>query len=304
MSARLVIALGAALAAAGAIAAAIALGLGGGSSEAEPRALDGSEPIAIAATLTPAAHRVGDPVLARLDVTVDERVVDSSLVEVRAQFAPYELAGDVETATSHRDGVTTLSFSYTIQCLTSACVSDEGALELELPPALVSYVRSDTSRGVDAPTSWPVAILVARSGSGGGPVPAEATLGALPQTTYAISPGLLRGLAIGLAALLIASVFAWLIVAVRPTWRPGTAPDEAPTELDPLGRALDELAAAKGGSIDAQRLALESLATQLELHNGTKLAPLARRLAWSSGAPDAGEIDALAAAARKLEEHA
>ena len=135
-------------------------------------------------------------------------------------------------------------------------------------------------------------------------MPAEATLGALPAATYAVSPDLLRGLAIGLAALLVAAASAWALHLLRPRWKVAGQASEPASESEGLSRALAQLVEARDQSVHAQRLALHELAGELDLPHAPQLAPLARRLAWSSISPDPTEVDALLAAATRLEEHA
>ena len=304
MNARLAIGALVALAAVGAVAAAIVLGLGSGTTEAAPRELDSGEPIAIVTTLSPAVHRLGDLVVARLELTVDPQIVDPGRIDVRAQFAPYEPAREVQVSRRSAAGRSVVEYTYWLQCLASDCVREESPAQIELPQALVSYLRSDTNRGVNRPTSWPTATLVVRAGDGAGSVPAEATLGALPEATYAISPNLLRGLAIGLAALLVAAASAWALYLLRPRWKVGGPASEPASESDGLSCALAQLVEARDQSVNAQRLALHELASELESPHTQQLAPLARRLAWSSVSPERTEVDALLAAATKLEEHA
>jgi hypothetical protein len=291
-----------ALLVAGAISAAVVLGLGSDGSEPASEPRDSSEPIAMATSLSPPTHRIGDLVVARLEVAVDPRRVDPELVVVRAQFTPYELARDVEIARRHAGDLVVVEYSYALQCLSSDCLTDESPGQIELPQAGVSYVQRDTKLGVDTQTPWPTATLVARTGDGAGSVPAEATLGALPEATYAIDTRVLRGLAIGLAALLLAAVLVWALIRLRPSWGRHESASEAPTDTDPLADALAQLEEARGESPTSQRLALEELANALDSVDNRELAPLARRLAWASGVPDPADVEALALAARDLQE--
>ena len=302
MNSRFVIGVLLALVVAAAIAGAIVLGLGSGSPESAPEPLESNEPISFATSLTPPTHRIGDLVVAQLEVAVDPRLVDPGLVEVRAQFTPYELARDVEIARRDAGDFVVIEYSYGLQCLSSDCLTDESPGQIELPPAGISYVQRDTNRGVDAQTQWPTATLVARTGDGAGSVPAEAILDALPEASYAVDAGVLRGLAIGLAGLLLTAVLVWALHGLRPSWGRQEATSEAQTEADPLRAALAQLDEARGESATSQRLALEELASALDSVDGSELAPLARRLAWADGAPDPAEVDALALAARDLRE--
>ncbi|MFQ5425680.1 MAG: hypothetical protein ACE5EV_01210, partial [Gaiellales bacterium] len=116
MSRRLVGAGLAAIAAAGAVAAAIVLGAGSDGRRAPSAPPLGGEPVAFATTVSPPAHRLGDLVTARLEVAIDTGVVDPDLVKVRAQFAPYEVAGDIDTSLARGGGLALLSLTYPLQC--------------------------------------------------------------------------------------------------------------------------------------------------------------------------------------------
>lgn len=304
MSARLGIGLLVALLTAGALAAAVALGLGSGSSEAEIERLDSGEPILVATSLSPPVHRLGDIVVAQLDVTLDSRLVDPGRIVVRAQFMPYELVGDADITRLEADGHVMLQHRYRLQCLTIDCVREESPAQIMLPQALVSYLRSDTNRGVDLPTSWPAATIVARTGEGAGGVPAEATLARVPEATYAIDPSVLSGVAIGLAMGLVAVVAGWTLVLLRPRLNRGSKREGERVQSatpDSLSGALERVSSAQGASAASQSLALEALAFELDAIEDDGLAPLARRLAWSSEAVERRDIDELLAAARKLE---
>ncbi len=289
------------LLAAGLVAVAILLGLDAGGSDSAPRELESGEPISVVTTISPPVHRLGDLVVARLDVTVDTRAVDPRHIDVGVQFAPYELARDVEVSRVDAGPLSELRYVYRLQCVVIDCLGDESSTEIELPDAMVSYLRRDPNLVVELPTTWPTAILVARAGDQAENVPAEAILGELPEPIYAVDPTVLRGLLIGLAALLLLAAAAWALVALRPRWSPRVPASQPAAESDSLGRALARLRDARGDSAASQRLALEALAVELDSVNGHAFAPVARRLAWSSGTPDELELDALVAAAQELE---
>ena len=223
-------------------------------------------------------------------------------VDVTAQFAPYELARDVEISRSSAAGVVGLRFTYVLQCVVGDCASEDSSTRIELPQPVVSYRSIDPNRNVELRPLWPTATIVARVGDRAGAVPAEATLDGLPETTYSVAPSVVRGLSIGLAALLVAAVAAWALVLLRPTRRRRVATSELPSEAYSLGRALAALVEARGDSAASQQLALEALAGELDARDGCDLASVARRLAWSSRASDKAELDDLLRAATELEE--
>jgi hypothetical protein len=302
VNARVVVGAVVALVAAGAIAAAIAFGLASDSQEPAPRQLEAGEPIAVATTLSPQVHRIGDLVVATVELTVDQQLIDPDRIDVRAQFSPYELAGEVSVTRATAGDLAIMRFTYGLQCLSSDCAGEESPRLVELPAALVSYLRRDTNRGVDLPVPWPTSVLVSRAGDGAGSVPAEAILGGFPEQTYIVSPSLLRGLAIGLAVLLVLAAAIWAWHAVRPARRARDAASHPPESPHTLERALEQLAQARHGSQASQRLALEALAVELGSASGAKLAPRARRLAWSQGGIEAAELDAVLTEAQELEQ--
>ena len=230
MNGRVIIGALVGLTAAGAIAAAVAFGLASESPEPAPRQLEAGEPISVATTLSPRVHRIGDLVVATIELTVDQLLVDPDRIGVRAQFSPYELARDVTVTRATVGDLAIMRFTYGLQCLSSDCAGEESPRLVELPAALVSYLRSDTNRGVDLPAPWPTSVLVSRAGDGAGSVPAEAILGGFPEQTYSVSPSLLRGLAIGLAVLLVLAAAIWAWLAVRPAWRARDAANEPSRE--------------------------------------------------------------------------
>ncbi len=309
MTRRIVVSGMLALVAAGAVAAALVLGLGSSSSEPQPvpSALEPGEPVAAETTLSPPIHRLGDLVTARLELTIDPAFVDPDRITVRAQFAPYEPASEVQIS-SHRVGAQAVQvLSYELQCAVRECVSERSDMIVELPRAVVSFVRRDTGLGVDMFTDWPAATIVARTGNRARAVPAEATLGEPPPVSYAVNPDVLRGLAMGLAALLVALVAVWAQRTLTPRLRRRTRQEPAAVEPTGLSAAIEGLRIAGQEGPDAERLALEELACELESTNGRALAPLgrqlaptARRLAWSAERPGRDELEALLAAARDI----
>lgn len=73
-----------------------------------------------------------------------------------------------------------IAYEYPLQCPAARCLSEEQAVLVELPPAVVSFVRLDTERGVEARVAWPTARVLSRTGGAVMAVPAEASFGELP----------------------------------------------------------------------------------------------------------------------------
>ena len=71
--------------------------LGGPGSQADELSIEASPGDAVAArtSVTPEAHRFGDVIEERIEITVDHRLADPDSVGLRTRFEPFEVAGDV-----------------------------------------------------------------------------------------------------------------------------------------------------------------------------------------------------------------
>jgi len=293
---KLVVAL-AGLVAAAIAGAAIGLVLEAGDSEsprmaAAPRA----SLTVVRATILPAVHLFGEPVVAELVVVASKAMVDPDTIRVRPDFTPYAPTGQrllerSETPTSVR-----YRYRFTLNCLDEDCAPDADREMVELSSAAVFYRFRGTQGPGTAIVDWPPFEVTAR-------VPTEALsperwradVTSLPVVTYERSPGptsviLLVG---SILLALLGVALAWWLA--KPEARAEVeGVDEPVVEATPLERAL-RLAreATVDGDSPARRKAFERVARELGARGLGDLAERARALAWASGATTPVMVDEL-----------
>ncbi len=267
--------------------------------------------------LTPRSVFFGDMVTALVEVTLDPNRVDPDSVRVQTDFTPWKPIANPERLRRDTGTTTSLRVSYTLRCLTSACIAtDETATFLEkaiqtFGEARVTYAAPEGAASSDRASleePWPRLLVGARyslreAQSAGASLGGwRADLVSLPAVTYSVAPGLLLALLLAAGTLLV-SAAAVLAHLVRPPRVSPAPPPQAdvPAEpvLTPLERALALLAdsARVNGAAD-QRRALELVAAALAEHGDMKLALASRALAWSEPVPEVGETNGLAVRAR------
>jgi hypothetical protein len=114
-----------------------------------------------------------------------------------------------------------------------------------------------------------------------------------PEPGLRGSATLLGWAAAGLAVLLLAAAG----FAARRLARP-SPPAELPVAEDALASAILLATAALGHDEEGRRVALDHLARELDRRGRVALAEEARRLAWSTAAPERAELEQLVVAAR------
>lgn len=267
-----------------AAAAVLAVGLAGGWWRSSPGVPRPSQPLVATASLSARTLEFGDPLGARLDVLVDPDKADSSSVSVRPRFAPYRISGTV--LRTRRTGSVLLSYSYTLECLTAACVPSRAQVEQRFLPALVSY-RTRSGRLERRTVDWPSLAIASHLTDADRQDPTERMRAdtALPAVSYRIDPRTLRALLAALSAVLVVLAAALVALALRRRAVP-TAPAEP--ELPALDQALLLVRASSANGYPAERRkALGWLARELRASGRADLAGDAARLAWSAEAPSA-----------------
>jgi hypothetical protein len=244
------------------------------------------EPVVAQATISPELPAFGDRLTADLRIRVDRRRVNPRSVRVDARFAPYRPLGLPRRDERGSGHSTTLHYRYLLDCLDRACLP--GGKVFSFRRARVVY------RGGQVSATWPQFLVVARTQPEDLKQPQMRDgLSPLPRVSYRMSPAHLE-LALGGAALLLVLAAAGLVTGTRS--RPvAAATPEANGSLSPLEAALALVrqAAAVGDPV-MQRKALERLASELRRARLTRLARVARRLAWSEPLPHSKTTDALA----------
>ena len=260
----------------GMLALAVVVAGCGGSGEAllpEGRAL------AAAPTLAPAVHLFGDPVVARLDVVVDRRLLDPDRLEARGDFAPYERVGPPRR--SRRDAASLHAPAVRVHApLPRAPVRE---------PRARGLAGDRAGRKADVPFPGGAAALRGTAAAAGHvaaargrlpdqhradrrqvSVPFRASTTPLPEPTYRAAPPVVAG-GLLLAALALLTVPARAGWRLRRARRPPPAAEVVPRETA-LQRALSLIEEASDSDEPARRRALQLLADEDERSDAAELA--------------------------------
>jgi hypothetical protein len=264
----------------------------------------GAAPIIAEGTLEPQSHLFGDTLVARIDVTLDRRLVDPHRIQIESSFAPYTPGG--ETVTRRDAGETTyLRFQTILRCLQEACLPGAEQKRFAFPRARITSAAPGSRGGGRAlVVAWPAVHVFSRLDASAArdlrsQPPFRVDVTTLPQVTYRIPPGVVL-------ALLAAGALALLVAAAMLVFRafPGVLRSlrgTRPRRLLPLERALAlmDRTIAEGGPAE-QRRALELLADELARSRGNGLVEDARELAWSESPPSVTAIQTLGSRVRTL----
>jgi hypothetical protein len=296
--------IGVAVAVVAVVAAVLAL-RGGHTSSA--KSLQFGHEISVAASLVPQSHLFGEPLLARIDATIDKRRVNPSAIVLHTNWSPYKVIGLQRAVRRDVGNYTQLSWRLRLHCVESDCLPGVGSVRR------FRFIQASLTSPAFEPVTikWPEIAVVSRldpidikrrpvitevgqritDRPAAGIPPWRADTGTIDAVSYRISPTLLFWLAVAGGLLLIAA--AGLLVRPlipTPAWLLRWRPPE-PTALE---RALREYErAARAGTPDEQRLALEHLAGELEREGEGVLAWTASELAWSEAPPNAERGDVL-----------
>lgn len=280
-----------------------------------PIPADPAPAIQARAALSPRPATFGDTVTARIDVTLDRRRIDADSVRIATDFAPFAPTAEPDRARREGETTTHLRTTWTLRCLTSACLPPGQPLRIPLEPATVTYdtLGPQAASGRRLTAEWPVLVVHTRletdafeppaAGSGTSPfeTPWRADMVSMPPVSYRVDPETARIPLFGAAGL-----FALLGLALAYLGRPHRRPKPAVVEeeppapvLTPVEQALAMLedAVAVNGAADRRR-ALELVAAELAGRGSHDLAQLARTLAWSRQSPALERTTPLAEEAR------
>jgi hypothetical protein len=254
------------------------------------------------ASITPERSLFGQVLTFRADVVVDPRKIDVSSVALAPNFKPFRIRGESRSTTAGVGHASVVSFRYRLQCVSRACLPIEknrGATEFRLPPSQATMKGRDGA-AVTARVAWPTFGVQSRLTDSdiGLSTPTVDRPMDVPAISWAVSPGLLGGLAAGAAILLVlgAGVLVATVV-VRDSRRLRTR--RIPAHLSPIERALvlAEHAAAHG-EVPESRKALERLAVELRRRGGGGQADEVEHLAWSEDGPSEEAVAQLATTVR------
>jgi hypothetical protein len=253
-------------------------------------------------SITPTRSLFGQIVTARADVVLDPRVVDPASVELAADFKPFRVRWESRRVVPAIGRATVVRFAYELQCVARKCLpaqNDRGATGFQVSPTRVT-ARERGGRKVTARAVWPEFGVQSRlTGDDiAFSTPRIDTAFAAPHVSWAVSPGLVGGIAIGLAGLLVLGA-GWLIATVALRDGRPLRTLRIPSHLTPIERALllAEHAASRG-EVPESRKALERLAVELRRSGIPGRADEAEQLAWSQHAPSSETVAGLAEAVR------
>jgi hypothetical protein len=287
-----------------------AAGCGGGE---DVRLLPPERALAASRSLTPTLHLFGDPVVARVELVVDRRLLDPRLLRVTTDFRPYERVGPVRLTRRDDGPYTRLRYEHTLRCLTGACVPERlasaaGAAETgrgerrtyTFRPAQILYEERSGSPERLLDLSWPALVSVSRINEvqAGASFPFRGSATPLPALTQRLPPLLLVGvlLVVGLGLLV------WPTTLVLRWWRGRHPPvvEEHVAAHSPLEHALLLVEWSCGQPNGSERReALERLATVLAETDTHGFVEQSRQLAWSRGSPSAEEAADLVRSVRR-----
>jgi hypothetical protein len=256
----------------------------------------------IHADVTPARSLFGQVLIAHAQLIVDPRRVDPASVDLNVDLRPYRIRSESHRITAGLGRAAVVDFTYEIQCVTRGCVplgTGRGAMAVQLEPAKATYRHRDGVAGT-VRVPWPVFAVQSRLTAEeiALSTPEIARGSAPPPVSWAISPGLLGGIALSAAALLMLAA-GWLVASVVSQSTRLVRPRRIPAHLTAIERALvlAEHAAAHG-EVDESRKALERLAEELRRQRAGEHADDAERLAWSESDPSPETVAELASSVR------
>jgi hypothetical protein len=270
-------------------------------------------PLKAYATIAPQVHLFGDVITARLAVVADTKWVNPARLRVSTDFKPYTLVHRSTKATLRVGRFEQLTWTWTLRCLTNACVPRAPPSErfhvFRFQLIHIDYLTPNGRRAYGIVATWPKVQVVSQVSPGVAKF-LERThhlnwrfhIAPVAAPTYRVSPGVLFWLALGagIAMLLGASALAWRWYRLV---RPHRLQEPGGATGTPLERALAVLAWAHArGDETLERKALERVAGELDVEQPVPqvadLSHTARELAWSSRTPEDEEVETFSERAR------
>ncbi|NUR74815.1 MAG: hypothetical protein HOQ28_00835 [Thermoleophilia bacterium] len=265
----------------------LAVSSGGGAAEPQaPRAAVSAE-----ALLQPHVALFGAAVRAELRITVDRRRVDPRTVHATARLAPFSSLGPIRIRRQASGPVTLIRIRYRLHCVAAACSRPGGQASVPLRPAVVRWGSHRLA------VEWPPEAIASRLTVGDFAHPSLRYAADAPGPAYRFDPVVVGWTSIGAAAALVLALGVFVPLKVR----------RVDVEVEPpssdVERALARVVDSARGSQADRRSAIGELADVLERDGFGELAPLARRIAWSSEGPScevASELALLVRAALEV----
>jgi hypothetical protein len=245
----------------------------------------------VATSVTPGVVYFADRVTARVDVTVDRRLVDPGTITIVASFGSWDQLGPPRETTVESGSAARHTESFTIACLAAGCLPRGTARQSATLPKVVVTARSRDGSRVVLQYGWPALELAGRflQPTNSGVRPALRRRLDLPAERYRVDPST-AALALdvaGVAGLAAAAALTGLALAAALRRR---RPADA---RSPLERALILLEEAQGRDVDDRRRAA-GLVARLLLDHRADRATEAAAIAWSRGEPSPAALGELA----------
>lgn len=304
-----------------------ALLITGCGAEAEAPSLPAGRHLVFRHSLTPPVQLFAEPVVARVEILVDNVRLDPARIRVAGFFEPYEQDGATVRTRRDQGRFTHLRYEFTLRCLVYECLPGTGGRRPQLPtigtgaqgpqpalpeisdrkthrlkPARILYDDPDKGTRPLRKLSWPTVVSVSRLDLSARDraslrFPFKASVTPVHEATYRAPPALLGGGLLVVALALLALPAGRVIGVLRR--KPAPVVVEEP-ELPLLEQALRLVEWASEREEEERRQALEVLAAALE-GESTELADEARRLGWSRAAPSPEDLDDLARRVREVD---
>jgi hypothetical protein len=254
---------------------------------AEPHAA--SPAFSVQSSFQPSTVRFGDPVTARVSVSIDPRLVDPVTLRIKTNFAPYVVVEAIEPTRSDRGPFTALSYRFKLDCLELRCVSGRVEWHPRLADVEVSALSREGRRVVGS-QPWPLLTIHSRTSG------ANANSASLreqvepPPVSYRVRP---TALFVGSIAGALTLLFAALAIVgheVRRSHRRRTS-EQRDRALSLIERAISLAREAVSRPVPDRRKALGLLGRSLRGAGQAELASAAVSLAWSPSRPSSSSTE-------------
>lgn len=240
-------------------------------------------PVAVRATFDQRAAQFGDPVTARVVVTLDRGAVRADTLRIDTAPAPFTPLGATTTTRTRSGRLETVTITQRVACLTAPCLAPKVT-----PPRVRVVVARRAGGSATAATAWRAPTLRSRVGAKdlARATPRFAVDTTPPAPSYRISPATAATVLQVVAALAAAGAAA--LVALQLLTRRRSRVEET----DELTRALRLVREAEQRPVPDRRRALALLARLLRGRDDT-LGRTASDLAWSAPPPEPPAVDEL-----------
>jgi hypothetical protein len=240
-----------------------------------------ARPISVQASFVPATVEFGDPVTARVVVTLATSSVRASTLHVAVGIAPLTQLEKIAERRVTRGHTTVVTYELRSACLSEACISPTGRRTVTPPAVAADVVQRDGGRATATGAWAPLAVAgrVTAADAAAARLPFRAAV-TPPPVTYRLGPATLAALLDAAAGILAACGVGLAAAALFRARRP----PQAARRADELTRALQLAREARTRPERDRRTAAGYVARLLGRRHIT-LARTAGDLAWSRPTP-------------------